>query len=55
MKRKIYRQLLDWKEQRNGEVPLLIEGVRCIRFGAGFKPCVSTLPRSRSKALYLPM
>lgn len=28
MKRKIYKQLLDWKEKRNGEVALLIEGAR---------------------------
>ena len=28
MKRKIYQQLLDWKEKRNGEVALLIEGGR---------------------------
>lgn len=27
MKRKIYQQLLDWKEKRNGEVALLIEVV----------------------------
>ena len=26
MKRKIYQQLLDWKEKRNGEVALLVEG-----------------------------
>ena len=26
MKRKIYQQLLDWKEKRQGEVALLIEG-----------------------------
>ena len=26
MKRKTYQQLLDWKEKRNGEVALLIEG-----------------------------
>ena len=30
MKRKIYQQLLDWKEQRLGEVALLIEGARRI-------------------------
>ena len=30
MKRKIYQQLLDWKEKRNGEVALLIDGVRRI-------------------------
>lgn len=30
MKRKIYQQLLDWKEKRNGEVALLIEGARRI-------------------------
>ena len=30
MKRKIYQQLLDWKEQRNGEVALLVEGARRI-------------------------
>ena len=30
MKRIIYQQLLDWKEKRNGEVALLIEGARCI-------------------------
>ena len=30
MKRKIYKQLLDWKEKRNGEVALLIEGARRI-------------------------
>ena len=30
MKRKIYQQLLDWKEQRQGEVALLIEGARRI-------------------------
>ena len=28
MKRKIYQTLLDWKEQRHGEVALLIEGAR---------------------------
>ena len=27
MKRKIYQQLLDWKEQRHGEVAILVEGV----------------------------
>ena len=30
MKRKIYQQLLDWKEKRQGEVALLIEGARRI-------------------------
>ena len=30
MKRKIYQQLLDWKENRNGEVALLVEGARRI-------------------------
>jgi len=30
MKRKIYKQLLDWKEKRNGEVALLVEGARRI-------------------------
>lgn len=30
MKRKIYQQLIDWKEQRHGEVALLIEGARRI-------------------------
>lgn len=30
MKRKIYQQLLDWKEKRHGEVALLIEGARRI-------------------------
>ena len=25
LKRKVYQQLLDWKEKRNGEVALLIE------------------------------
>lgn len=30
MKRKIYQQLLDWKEKRNGEVALLVEGARRI-------------------------
>lgn len=30
MKRKIYQQLLDWKEKRDGEVALLIEGARRI-------------------------
>ena len=30
MRRKIYQQLLDWKENRNGEVALLIEGARRI-------------------------
>ena len=30
MKRKIYQQLLDWKEQRHGEVALLVEGARRI-------------------------
>ena len=25
MKRKIYQQLLDWKEKRNGEVALLVD------------------------------
>ena len=30
LRRKIYQQLLDWKEKRNGEVALLIEGARRI-------------------------
>ena len=30
MRRKIYQQLLEWKEKRNGEVALLIEGARRI-------------------------
>jgi len=30
MKRKIYQQLLDWKEHRRGEVALLVEGARRI-------------------------
>lgn len=30
MKRKIYSQLLDWKNNRQGEVALLIEGARRI-------------------------
>ena len=30
MRRKIYQQLLDWKEKRNGEVALLIQGARRI-------------------------
>lgn len=30
MRRKIYQQLLDWKEKRNGEVALLVEGARRI-------------------------
>ena len=30
MKRKIYSQLLDWKNNRNGDVALLIEGARRI-------------------------
>ena len=30
MKRKIYQQLLDWKEHRHGEVALLVEGARRI-------------------------
>ncbi len=30
MKRKIYQQLLDWKEHRQGEVALLVEGARRI-------------------------
>ena len=30
MKRKIYQQLLDWKETRNGTVALLVEGARRI-------------------------
>ena len=30
MKRKIYNQLLDWKNNRKGEVALLIEGARRI-------------------------
>ena len=30
MKRKIYQQLIDWKEKRNGEVALLVEGARRI-------------------------
>ena len=34
MKRKIYQQLLDWKEKRNGEVALLVEGAR--RIGKGY-------------------
>ena len=33
MKRKIYQQLLDWKEKRNGEVALLVEGARRIQNG----------------------
>ena len=28
MKRKIYQQLLDWKEKRNGEVALLVSSAR---------------------------
>lgn len=28
MRRKIYQQLLQWKEQRHGEVALLVEGAR---------------------------
>lgn len=30
MKRKIYNQLLDWKNNRKGEVALLVEGARRI-------------------------
>lgn len=30
LKRKIYQQFLDWKEERNGEVALLVEGARRI-------------------------
>src|SRR5574344_1050874 len=30
MKRKIYQQLLDWKQNRHGEVAILIEGARRI-------------------------
>jgi len=30
MKRKIYQKFLDWKEKRNGEVALLVEGARRI-------------------------
>ena len=30
MKRKVYQQLLDWKEKRHGEVALLVEGARRI-------------------------
>ena len=30
MKRKIYQQLLDWKQKRHGEVALLVEGARRI-------------------------
>ena len=30
LKRKIYQQLRDWKEKRNGEVALLVEGARRI-------------------------
>ena len=30
MKRKIYNQLLKWKNERNGDVALLIEGARRI-------------------------
>jgi AAA+ ATPase superfamily predicted ATPase len=30
MKRKVYQILLDWKQQRKGEVALLIEGARRI-------------------------
>ena len=30
MKRKIYQQLLDWKEKRHGEVAILVEGARRI-------------------------
>lgn len=30
MRRKIYQQLLDWKEKRHGEVALLVEGARRI-------------------------
>jgi hypothetical protein len=34
LKRKIYSQLLDWKQNRNGNVALLIEGAR--RIGKNF-------------------
>ncbi|MBQ5402800.1 MAG: AAA family ATPase, partial [Bacteroidales bacterium] len=34
LKRKIYSQLLDWKQNRNGSVALLIEGAR--RIGKSF-------------------
>ena len=30
MKRKIYQQLLDWKQNRHGDVAILIEGARRI-------------------------
>jgi hypothetical protein len=30
MKRKVYQELLDWKQRRKGEVALLIEGARRI-------------------------
>ena len=30
MKRKIYNQLLEWKNNRKGEVALLVEGARRI-------------------------
>ena len=30
MKRKVYQQLLDWKEQRHGDVAVLVEGARRI-------------------------
>lgn len=30
MRRKIYQRLLDWKEKRNGESALLVEGARRI-------------------------
>ena len=32
MRRKIYSQLLDWKENRKGDVALLIEGASLFQF-----------------------
>ena len=45
MKRKIYQQLLDWKEKRNGEVALLIEGARRVPHqSSAFSERTSSLP-----------
>ena len=47
MKRKIYQQLLDWKEKRNGEVALLVEGARRIGKSYIVEECYTTNSRRR--------
>lgn len=49
MKRKIYTQLLDWKQNRNGETALLIEGAR--RVGKSF--IVEQFARNEYKSFIL--